>query len=79
MGGGYSVFVPMDGDVSKVVTSKAKKKYKEIIRKLPEFEKGEISRRIFLIDKYKIRVHYNTRWDVLPGIMDVRAITAVNR
>ena len=30
----------LDGDTSKVVTSKAKQKYKEIIRKLPEFEKG---------------------------------------
>ena len=31
----------LDGDASKVVTSKAKQKYKEIIRKLPEFEKGD--------------------------------------
>ena len=31
----------LDGDTSKVVTSKAKQKYKEIIRKLPEFEKGD--------------------------------------
>ena len=31
----------LDGDASKVVPSKAKQKYKEIIRKLPEFEKGD--------------------------------------
>ena len=31
----------LDGDASKVVTSKAKQKYKEIIRKLPEFEKDD--------------------------------------
>ena len=31
----------LDGDASKVVTSKAKQKYKEIIRKLPEFEKAD--------------------------------------
>ena len=31
----------LDGGASKVVTSKAKQKYKEIIRKLPEFEKGD--------------------------------------
>ena len=31
----------LDGDASKVVTSKAKQKYKEIIRKSPEFEKGD--------------------------------------
>ena len=31
----------LDEDASKVVTSKAKQKYKEIIRKLPEFENGD--------------------------------------